>query len=110
MIDEVACGEDKERYKRFRLRSFVEDNRMYEWCPAPDCEFAVESYVDLQGEPLDVACTCGATFCFDCKEEAHRPVGQTPLFQGLVLYLVNGHLESHDRESEQLKERPVSLL
>ena len=79
VIDEVACEDDKERYKRFRLRSFVEDNRMYEWCPAPDCEFAVESYVGLQGEPLDVACTCGATFCFSCKEEAHRPVSHSTL-------------------------------
>lgn len=85
MIDEVACDDDKERYKRFRLRSFVEDNRMFEWCPAPDCEFAVESFVDLQGEPLDVACTCGATFCFNCKEEAHRPVSRPPLFSTVLL-------------------------
>lgn len=75
MIEEVACPEDQERYKRYRLRSFVEDNRMVEWCPAPDCQFAVESLVDLQAEPLDVACNCGSTFCFTCKEEAHRPVG-----------------------------------
>lgn len=25
-------------------------------------------------EPMDVMCACGATFCFNCKEEAHRPV------------------------------------
>jgi len=26
-------------------------------------------------EPLDVICSgCGTTFCFNCKEEAHRPV------------------------------------
>lgn len=26
-------------------------------------------------EALDINCTvCGATFCFNCKEEAHRPV------------------------------------
>ena len=24
--------------------------------------------------PLDVACTCGAMYCFSCKQEAHRPV------------------------------------
>lgn len=24
--------------------------------------------------PLDVVCKCGGTFCFTCKEEAHRPV------------------------------------
>ena len=74
VIDEVACEEDKSKYQRYRLRSFVEDNRLVEWCPAPDCEFAVEALVDLHAEPMDVACTCGSTFCFTCKEEAHRPV------------------------------------
>lgn len=43
-------------------------------CPAPGCEHAVEALVDLGAEPLDVACACGAAFCFQCKEEAHRPV------------------------------------
>jgi len=28
-------------------------------------------------EPLDVICSgCGTTFCFNCKEEAHRPVSR----------------------------------
>ncbi len=43
-------------------------------CPAPGCEHAVEVLVDLGAEPLDVSCACGAAFCFQCKEEAHRPV------------------------------------
>ena len=38
------------------------------------CENAVESSADLGAAPLDVACKCGGTFCFQCKEEAHRPV------------------------------------
>jgi len=24
--------------------------------------------------PQDIFCRCGAAFCFNCKEEAHRPV------------------------------------
>ena len=28
--------------------------------------------------PLDVACKCGRAFCFQCKEEAHRPVRCLP--------------------------------
>lgn len=45
------------------------------WCPAPNCEHAVECIKDLgPNEPLDVTCKCGSTFCFACKEEAHRPV------------------------------------
>ena len=39
------------------------------------CEHAVESNADLGAAPLDVACKCGSAFCFQCKEEAHRPVG-----------------------------------
>jgi ariadne-1 len=40
-----------------------------------NCENAVECCVDrAPDEPMDVMCACGATFCFNCKEEAHRPV------------------------------------
>ncbi len=39
------------------------------------CENAVECLVDRgSSDPLDVVCSCGAAFCFNCKEEAHRPV------------------------------------
>ena len=30
--------------------------------------------MDARGEALDVFCSCGGTFCFNCGEEAHRPV------------------------------------
>lgn len=38
------------------------------------CENAVEAQLECRGQPLDVFCKCGGTFCFNCKEEAHRPV------------------------------------
>lgn len=78
VIHEVSSLEDQEKYKRFRLRSFVEDNDVLEWCPAPDCSYAAESLLDLQGEAVDVTCKCGTAFCFNCKEEAHRPVRVYP--------------------------------
>lgn len=28
---------------------------------------------------MDVACKCGAAFCFQCTEEAHRPVSRRTL-------------------------------
>ena len=34
----------------------------------------MEVKADVGGEPMDVACKCGAAFCFQCTEEAHRPV------------------------------------
>jgi ariadne-1 len=40
-----------------------------------NCENAIECLVDRgPSEPLDVICACAAAFCFNCKEEAHRPV------------------------------------
>ncbi|URE38105.1 IBR domain [Musa troglodytarum] len=60
MIDVLATDEDKEKYSRYLLRSYVEDNKKMKWCPAPGCEFAVE-FVMGSGS-------------YDCTEEAHRPV------------------------------------
>ncbi|RRT75962.1 hypothetical protein B296_00030705 [Ensete ventricosum] len=42
------------------------------WCPAPGCEFAVE-FVMGSGN-YDVCCGCSYNFCWNCTEEAHRPV------------------------------------
>ena len=94
VIREVACEEDQERYRRYRLRSFVEDNKNMEWCPAPDCEYAVESCLDLQGEPLDVICGCGFSFCFTCKEEAHRPVRLS--FKLVIPRFFEEHIQLHN--------------
>ncbi|CAL9187406.1 unnamed protein product [Musa hybrid cultivar] len=72
MIDVLTTGEDKEKYSRYLLRSYVEDNRKIKWCPAPGCEFAVE-FVIGSGS-YDVCCSCSYSFCWNCAEEAHRPV------------------------------------
>lgn len=72
----VSSGPDSEKLDQYELRSYVEDNKRLTWCPAPNCEHAVECVKDLgPDEPLDVLCKCGSSFCFTCKEEAHRPVG-----------------------------------
>ncbi|KAG6477048.1 hypothetical protein ZIOFF_066298 [Zingiber officinale] len=68
----LASHEDKEKYSRYLLRSYIEDNRKTKWCPAPGCEFAVE-YVIGCGT-YDVCCNCSYGFCWNCTEEAHRPV------------------------------------
>ena len=41
--------------------------------PRADCQNAVLSMGEL-GVAADVFCRCGAAFCFNCREEAHRPV------------------------------------
>lgn len=72
MINELALGEDKEKYSRYLVRSYIEDNRKTKWCPAPGCEYAVEFVVGSGS--YDANCNCSYSFCWNCTEEAHRPV------------------------------------
>ncbi|XP_057779098.1 probable E3 ubiquitin-protein ligase ARI8 isoform X2 [Salvia miltiorrhiza] len=72
MIDNLASHEDKEKYRRYLLRSYVEDSRKIKWCPAPGCDSAVEFVVGSGS--YDVTCSCSYSFCWNCAEEAHRPV------------------------------------
>ncbi|KAG8048118.1 hypothetical protein GUJ93_ZPchr0008g13677 [Zizania palustris] len=71
MINKLAKDDDKERYARFLLRAYVEDSKKTKWCPAPDCTCAVEFLSDGN---YDVSCNCKFCFCWNCTEEAHRPV------------------------------------
>ncbi|GMH07609.1 hypothetical protein Nepgr_009449 [Nepenthes gracilis] len=72
MNNAVASEEDKEKYDRYFLRSYIEDNRKAKWCPAPGCDYAVEFVVGSGS--YDVTCRCSYSFCWNCTEEAHRPV------------------------------------
>ncbi|CDP19310.1 unnamed protein product [Coffea canephora] len=72
MIARLASDENKDKYYRYLLRSYIEDNRKTKWCPAPGCDHAVE-YVVGSGS-YDVTCSCSYSFCWNCTEEAHRPV------------------------------------
>lgn len=79
ILAEVCSEEQLAKVTQFVLHSFVEDSPALAWCPAPGCEHAVECTRELGPEPLDVACACGAAFCFTCKQEAHRPVRRRSL-------------------------------
>ncbi|KAE8714499.1 putative E3 ubiquitin-protein ligase ARI7 [Hibiscus syriacus] len=104
MIDKLATCEEKQKYSRYLLRSYIEDNRkenghelllplvlmsyifsasilvlissfahwQTKWCPAPGCDYAVDFSVG--GGNFDVSCICSHSFCWNCTEEAHRPV------------------------------------
>ncbi|MCO5595599.1 hypothetical protein L7F22_049644 [Adiantum nelumboides] len=72
LILSLVSKEDKRKYRRYILRSYVEANRKAKWCPAPGCDNAVEF---TPGDGLqDVTCDCGHNFCWSCSEKAHRPV------------------------------------
>ncbi|XP_010542758.1 PREDICTED: probable E3 ubiquitin-protein ligase ARI7 isoform X2 [Tarenaya hassleriana] len=72
MIERLASEEDKDKYDRYFLRSYIEDNRKMKWCPAPGCEYAIEFAAGTGS--YDVSCLCSYSFCWNCTEEAHRPV------------------------------------
>ncbi|XP_038721807.1 probable E3 ubiquitin-protein ligase ARI7 [Tripterygium wilfordii] len=72
MVNRWASDEDKEKYHRYLVRSYIEDNRKIKWCPAPGCEYAID--FDDRGSNFDVSCLCSYDFCWNCTEEAHRPV------------------------------------
>ncbi|KAJ7547347.1 hypothetical protein O6H91_08G081500 [Diphasiastrum complanatum] len=72
MVMLLVPEEDRTKYKRYLLRSYVEDNRKAKWCPAPGCEYAVE--FSPGSASYEIVCKCGHNFCWNCLEEAHRPV------------------------------------
>ncbi|XP_022992199.1 probable E3 ubiquitin-protein ligase ARI8 [Cucurbita maxima] len=72
MINSLVSNEDRKKYARYLLRSYVEDNKKTKWCPAPGCEHAV--LFDAGNGNYDVSCLCTYGFCWKCTEEAHRPV------------------------------------
>ncbi|XP_039013085.1 probable E3 ubiquitin-protein ligase ARI2 isoform X2 [Hibiscus syriacus] len=64
-----------ERFDRFLLESYIEDNRMVKWCPStPHCGNAIRIEDD---EFCEVECSCGLQFCFSCLCEAHSPCSCT---------------------------------
>ncbi|XP_076914800.1 putative E3 ubiquitin-protein ligase ARI8 [Bidens hawaiensis] len=72
MVNMLTSDEDKKKYRRYLLRSFIEDSKKTKWCPAPGCDHAIE--FELGSGSYDVTCHCSYSFCWNCTEEAHRPV------------------------------------
>lgn len=60
-----------EKFDRFLLESYIEDNKMVKWCPSiPHCGNAIRVETD---EFCEVECSCGLQFSFSCLSEAHSP-------------------------------------
>ena len=71
IFKKLLTKEKFERYKFFVLKSFVDFSKKTKWCPGRNCQMACES---KYGEPIDVDCTCGTSFCFSCTKSAHKPM------------------------------------
>lgn len=75
-LDILVTPELTERYHTLLNRTYVEDKEVLKWCPAPDCQNAVECGVkkkDLDKVVPTVACACGHRFCFGCSVNDHQP-------------------------------------
>ncbi|KAM7221924.1 E3 ubiquitin-protein ligase dbl4 [Rhypophila decipiens] len=75
-LDILVTSELKERYFQLLNRTYVEDKDTLKWCPAPDCQNAVECAVkkkDLEKVVPTVACACQHRFCFGCNNNDHQP-------------------------------------
>ncbi|XP_008790210.1 probable E3 ubiquitin-protein ligase ARI2 isoform X1 [Phoenix dactylifera] len=60
-----------DRFDRFLLESYIEDNNKVKWCPSvPHCGNAIRVEGDTDCE---VECACGLQFCFNCLSQAHSP-------------------------------------
>ncbi|KAI9266423.1 hypothetical protein EDC94DRAFT_603675 [Helicostylum pulchrum] len=80
-MDEKVIGllvqsEVNERYKELLNRTYVDDNNALRWCPAPDCEYAIECHIpntSLTSVVPTVVCHCGNYMCFGCGLPNHQP-------------------------------------
>jgi len=60
-----------EKFDRFILESYIEDNKRVKWCPSvPHCGNAIRVEDD---EYCEVECACGKQFCFNCLCDLHSP-------------------------------------
>jgi ariadne-1 len=60
--------QNKATYQRYCVRQFIEANKSYRYCPAPNCE-----RISCGSGETHVACDCGHQYCFHCGAEDHRP-------------------------------------
>ncbi|CAH8330975.1 unnamed protein product [Eruca vesicaria subsp. sativa] len=76
MINKVIADKEvKEKYYRYFVRSYVEaSGNKIKWCRSPGCEYAINFESGSGSEHYDVSCLCSYEFCWNCGEDAHRPV------------------------------------
>ncbi|KAI9145946.1 hypothetical protein BKA69DRAFT_1024375 [Paraphysoderma sedebokerense] len=75
-IEMVVSADVYQRYRSLLIRTYVDDNPFYRWCPAPNCEYAVECHVpptQLTKKVPSVSCACSHKFCFGCGANDHQP-------------------------------------
>ncbi|KAA8913627.1 hypothetical protein FN846DRAFT_928980 [Sphaerosporella brunnea] len=72
----LVPAETYARYEELLNRTYVDDKPNLRWCPAPECEYAVDCPVrpnELHRIVPTVACECSHVFCFGCGLSDHQP-------------------------------------
>ncbi|KAH8595246.1 hypothetical protein B0O99DRAFT_594823 [Bisporella sp. PMI_857] len=75
-LDILVTTDLQQRYHELLTRTYVEDKEHLKWCPAPDCQNAIECGVkksQLSKVVPTVACDCKHRFCFGCVLADHQP-------------------------------------
>jgi ariadne-1 len=75
-LDLLVTSDLQNRYHELLTRTYVEDKEQMKWCPAPDCQNAIECGIkkkDLDKVVPTVACDCKHRFCFGCALPDHQP-------------------------------------
>ncbi|PVU95267.1 hypothetical protein BB561_001921 [Smittium simulii] len=63
-------------YKQKVLLDYVNSAPSLKWCPAPDCQYAIECSVtssSLSHTIPTIKCKCEHSFCFRCGKPGHSP-------------------------------------
>ncbi|OLY80095.1 E3 ubiquitin-protein ligase dbl4 [Smittium mucronatum] len=75
----LLLNDDSElnKYIMIIIQNYVEASDTLTWCPGVDCDKAIElpsfNKVTSRYTVSMVTCSCGTSFCFNCKNQDHRP-------------------------------------
>ncbi|KAI9787600.1 MAG: hypothetical protein M1839_000131 [Geoglossum umbratile] len=75
-LDLMIAGDLHDRYRVLLTRTYVDDRENLKWCPAPNCEYAIECGIkkrELNQIVPSVQCMCSHNFCFGCALNEHQP-------------------------------------
>ncbi|KAI8603059.1 hypothetical protein EDD21DRAFT_302846 [Dissophora ornata] len=75
-ISKIVQEPVMEKYRMLQDRAYVADQDVLRWCPAPNCENAVECRLAQSSFTTvvpTVLCACGDKFCFGCGLGDHQP-------------------------------------
>ena len=74
-VQQLVDPQTNQKYRTLLNRTFVDDNDYLRWCPAPDCEYAIECHIpstSLTSIVPTVQCQCSYKFCFGCGVADHQ--------------------------------------